>query len=1747
MEAKYDIAEGIAFVNAPVGSDETLLVATCAQLLADQISVQEHQELIAGLHLRKVESISYSIAPLSKLRKMAPITVTHPYVDSTSNVGTTVMSPELRNKEGLILTNRTFHPQFVQHLPHLLSTICLHNDCHETLFKTDGMTSENFDYDRLVTLWDTIKANFCETKCINENHIAMRATRKSEQTLNNVICILNSEGVAHQVTARWVFDKLINLRDPKAAMLLGFGAVRVPQGEETEVDVAAARLKNNELMAASFIIEAVRVPRLTTRLSAPNGPLNPLSLSLDKVVTRNQALSDYFETHPLEATITAIPTQHASNLEADLYVAIGNVHKEVRKVMDRKDGDMRGNAPRKRQIFSARSVTSPAPNNRPDELSLPESWATILTPRVRITGSNITAHTLLQRRGKLTSIMEFTERTGTYVKVPTPAMSRYVLKPGDSVFRHLRNGDLVLAVRNPTLQTQGMLMFKVLLWNQRTIGIALSVYAGYAGDFDGDTISVFLPQSAMAKLEGRFINVASANYLSRVDGDAMNGATYDAPLALYLMTVADERGEPMDSHTFTELAEIIREMPYFDSLIERLGRHGVPLHSGRGILSATFPPDFTFRNRRITIVDGVLLSGAPTVQDVQSGGDCLVKHMERYGEDVADVWVHNATAIANVYVKRSSTSLGYADMMTMLGDEDHEAVVQHATLDAKASGSRQIAVVNRMRPRDGATADELAKFKLEHTAHIDAIENETTAIIKDASIKQDERRDNPDKGIGIKDALKRRMLDRIERVRREGLEPDVASARENAIINETGSELLQISLAQLRRQRVYGRENYAVIKSASEDNKQGKVLNAVASTSAQGGPMHIDGAHLPLSPYDYNTVLRTLPGHIFRSLSEGFTPIEVFYQAVAARKSLVDQISTSIPGALDSRFKRAADNLVVDSNGAVRWADGRYVQLLYGGDGLHTPQTWRRYADSNKFRTVFNMKTLSDRLAREGGYDIISVKGKRTLRGELDKDKVVHVSRSEEDIERDERIKFTERKRRKLEAIDAWHRPIRSQVVYVSEDHIKIALESFFTNARGTPPLASKLPLPLPIHAGLHEYFLRPGAEDDVIAETMKRFKPEGKQFTTDSYTCALGYVLHFSANMAQSLEAVRPTNPDLWLREITGRVVAHIVRNGYVNDLPLKDLPIYERGDLLKRYTPAARAEDLVTAMFSGLSTPILPVPQNDPRYNPIEMRILGTRLAKLQPIVLLNYTSESELRPAIENWVAVTYVVKRRFQAAQVFYLSQGAGSFTAAMTDATASVRTELERMPFEDLILALNSNSDDVFNMTDMPWEEERNFSFARELLATTVDDNITAFMYQLHMGFVPAFPAFGRIIRNAGIDAFTSEVQELLSDEDRFISLTPDQTPLRFAADLALQETARFNAGRYSTLHPDNPRLGVQAMNSYVDLIGKQRFNAAFFVKDATAMHIAATLGAIDTDLFTRTYTDIVKRVARVVNSVLDEWYHQTARTPDRKHITTAGIPYLFTALNVTTGAQPAHPISLVPTPPIHMGDLYAFEHYVYVIFSLYEATRLEAPPNDNQIAAFDTANITYATHTHDMESHIPPLVSAFMYAIAGDLIVRDHHMKNVLKDIPVINGQDITTLARNLMDAALKPNNNTLSDIAVDAARFVAFSMGTGTDDTDAFGAAVLEVIPQVVKQVSTIVADWNRELIIAPQMILPGINHDGGVVLAGDTGAFNLFLAAVLRMYEHNNDILDVDSDESMLDVDSDVDTAASASLLEV
>ncbi|KAL4255325.1 DNA-directed RNA polymerase subunit [Pleurotus pulmonarius] len=218
-----------------------------------------------------------------------------------------------------------------------------------------------------------------------------------------------------------------------------------------------------------------------------------------------------------------------------------------------KQGRFRGNLSGKRVDFSGRTVISPDPNLRIDEVAVPERVSKILTYPERVTSHNIDMLKQAVRNGcDVHPGANFVARGDNkkFLKFGNRAAIADGLKYGDIVERHIIDGDIVLFNRQPSLHKLSIMCHRVKVRPWRSFRLNECVCGPYNADFDGDEMNLHVPQTEEARTEALELMSVKHNLVTPRNGEPVIAAIQDFITASYLLS---RRDMFFDRRQFTQI------------------------------------------------------------------------------------------------------------------------------------------------------------------------------------------------------------------------------------------------------------------------------------------------------------------------------------------------------------------------------------------------------------------------------------------------------------------------------------------------------------------------------------------------------------------------------------------------------------------------------------------------------------------------------------------------------------------------------------------------------------------------------------------------------------------------------------------------------------------------------------------------------------------------------------------------------------------------------------------------------------------------------------------------------------------------------------------------------------------------------------------------------------------------------------------------------------------------------------------
>ncbi|MBX4212606.1 hypothetical protein KW787_04100, partial [Candidatus Pacearchaeota archaeon] len=216
----------------------------------------------------------------------------------------------------------------------------------------------------------------------------------------------------------------------------------------------------------------------------------------------------------------------------------GQPLKTITERIKGKEGRIRHNLAGKRVNYSGRTVVSPDPYININEVGIPIEIARIITVAESVTTANIETMKDLIRSGEKYPGANYVIRIDGKRKRITADLQEELcaeILPGYKIERHLRDGDIVLFNRHPSLHKQSLMAHYVRVLPGRTFRLNPATAAPYNADFDGDEMNIHSPQTEEARAEAKVLLDVNQNIISSKNNMNLVGTIADAVTGNYLL------------------------------------------------------------------------------------------------------------------------------------------------------------------------------------------------------------------------------------------------------------------------------------------------------------------------------------------------------------------------------------------------------------------------------------------------------------------------------------------------------------------------------------------------------------------------------------------------------------------------------------------------------------------------------------------------------------------------------------------------------------------------------------------------------------------------------------------------------------------------------------------------------------------------------------------------------------------------------------------------------------------------------------------------------------------------------------------------------------------------------------------------------------------------------------------------------------------------------------------------------------
>ncbi len=554
-----------------------------------------------------------------------------------------------------------------------------------------------------------------------------------------------------------------------------------------------------------------------------------------------------------------------------------------------KEGRIRGNLLGKRVNFSARTVISPDPMISINEVGVPEEVAKELTIPEFVTTLNINNIKLMIIENTINYAIR---PDGRKIKVTEDNRSDLtgMIDIGWVVERKLRNGDVVIFNRQPSLHKVSIMAHYAKIMPYKTFRMNPSVCPPYNADFDGDEMNLHALQTQEARTEAALLMDVKNNIISPKFGGSLVGLDLDQVTGVHLLTKNGVEFTREEAADLLAAAGIDAELPDKKKL------------TGKDIVSTVIPAEVNMRFKAnickqcarcqkekckhegmVIIKKGQLLSGVLDKSAIGAFKGKIINKINTLGDnEKLKNFIDDMGRIGTAYLMKRGLTIGISDL------DLPDSVMKEIEKEIQKAESR---------------ANKLVTKLGEHSLKILP-------------------------GMTEKESLEAQMLNTLANGLNEVSKTVIKNIKYSDIIamTESGSKGSNINTTQMSA--CVGSET--ILGQRIQRGYMGRTL-----------PHFREG--------DLSTASH---GFVARGFKAGLLPYEFFWNLMNGREGLMDKsLRTRKSGYMQRRLINSLQDLKVCEDLTVRGSNGEMLQFFAGEDGIDPSKSdwgkfdWKSYVE----------------------------------------------------------------------------------------------------------------------------------------------------------------------------------------------------------------------------------------------------------------------------------------------------------------------------------------------------------------------------------------------------------------------------------------------------------------------------------------------------------------------------------------------------------------------------------------------------------------------------------------------------------------------------------------------------------------------------------------------------------------------------------------------------------------------------------
>jgi DNA-directed RNA polymerase subunit A' len=558
----------------------------------------------------------------------------------------------------------------------------------------------------------------------------------------------------------------------------------------------------------------------------------------------------------------------------------GQKLKTITERIKGKEGHIRHNLAGKRTNFSARTVISPDPFIKINEVGVPFEIARILTIPERATRYNIEYLKNLIANYPNYPSAEYVIRPNGQKRKITEETKEDIIKEVDVgyiVERHLIDGDIVLFNRHPTLHKGSLMAHFVKVLPGKTFRLHPSICFPFNADFDGDEMNIHAPQTEEARAEAKILLDSENMLIGQKNNTNMIGLIMDGITGCYLLS--------KDEISREEAIQLIIEAGIdINNVDEKIFEK--EKIKGTEIISLVLPSDLNLEIKtrecsgagcvncskpnspcRLVIKNGKIVKGVVDANALAPEKDGLIKALDAIVDRKEVVRIVKILfSLGSIYLTKKGFSIGLSDFKP-----DEEIVKETEKIIKKAYEQHSEVIEQyhskKLEPFPGKTLEESREIIL-------------LKLLNEVRTKIGEK---------IKEIVKPNNPVRIL----------INGGAVGNILN-----LIQI-------------------------------MGSVGQQSLWGKRIEIGFKNRTLSFFEEFDLSPESRGFIRSNYYKGLNPYEFFFASITGRDGLMDTaLRTPKSGYLYRRLVNALQDIRVEYDNTIRDSSGQIIEFLYGDDGI---------------------------------------------------------------------------------------------------------------------------------------------------------------------------------------------------------------------------------------------------------------------------------------------------------------------------------------------------------------------------------------------------------------------------------------------------------------------------------------------------------------------------------------------------------------------------------------------------------------------------------------------------------------------------------------------------------------------------------------------------------------------------------------------------------------------------------------------